>query len=81
VDSFSQAVVLKANFSLLPDLNGFEGQDPPVQIRIEDVQLEQPRLVYEGIVLTGNSVVPHYEQFDYFSRHSSFSIQFHQHKN
>ena len=50
VDSFTEAVTLKATFTLKPDIQGFEGEDPPVLIRIEDVQLEKPRLVYEGIL-------------------------------
>lgn len=48
VDSFTEAVTLKATFTLKPDIQGFEGEDPPVHIKIEDVQLENPRLVYEG---------------------------------
>ena len=32
----------------MPDIQGFDSGDPPVHIRIEDVQLAQPRLVYEG---------------------------------
>lgn len=52
VDSFTEAVVLKASFSLLPNLKEFQGGDPPVQIKIEDVQLDQPRLVYEGVLLS-----------------------------
>lgn len=48
VDSFTEAVTLKATFVLKPDIPGFDAEDPPVHIKIEDVQLSQPRLVYEG---------------------------------
>ena len=48
VDSFTESVTLKATFVLMPDVQGFDVGDPPVHIRIEDYQLAQPRLVYEG---------------------------------
>ena len=50
VDSFSEAVTLKATLVLKPELQGFEGDDPPVYIKIEDVQLDEPRIVYEGMI-------------------------------
>lgn len=52
VDSFSEAVTLKATLVLKPELQGFEGDDPPVYIKIEDVQLDEPRIVYEGFLLS-----------------------------
>ena len=58
VESFSQAVILKATFAILPDIKGFQGEDPPVLIRIEDRQLETPRLVYEGNIFTNNPHQP-----------------------
>lgn len=49
VESFTnEAVTLKATFVLKPDIQEFEAEDPPVHIKVEDVQLAQPRLVYEG---------------------------------
>jgi hypothetical protein len=49
VSSFStQAVTLQAKFVLKPDIQGFDQEDLPVHIKVEDVQLSQPRLVYEG---------------------------------
>ncbi len=48
VESFTEAVTLKATFMVKPDIQGFEAEDPPVHIKVEDVQLAQPRLVYEG---------------------------------
>lgn len=48
VDSFTEAVTLKATFLLKPDIQGFEGEDPPVYIKIEDVQFDKPRIAYEG---------------------------------
>lgn len=49
VESFTEAVTLKATFILKPELHGFEGEDPPVYIKIENVQLAEPKIVYEGI--------------------------------
>ena len=48
VSSFTQAVTLQAKFLLKPDIQGFESEDPPVRITVEDVQLSKPSLVYEG---------------------------------
>jgi len=55
VDSFTESVTLKATFVLMPDVQGFDVGDPPVHIRIEDYQLAQPRLVYEGILLSSRN--------------------------
>lgn len=48
VESFTQPVTLKASFWVKPDIQGFEAEHPPVYIKVEDVQLSQPKLVYEG---------------------------------
>ena len=37
VESFSEAVTLKASFILMPDIQGFVGLDPTLHIKIEDV--------------------------------------------
>ena len=55
VDSFSEAVTMKATLVLKPELQGFEGEDPPVYIKIEDTQLDKPRLVYEGMSANSRS--------------------------
>ena len=48
VESFTEAVTLKATFMIKPDIQGLEAEDPPVYIKVEDIQLTQPKLVYEG---------------------------------
>ncbi|EFX84777.1 hypothetical protein DAPPUDRAFT_222696 [Daphnia pulex] len=52
VNSFTQAVTLQAKFKLKHDIQGFDQEDLPVHIKVEDVQLSQPRLVYEGLLLS-----------------------------
>lgn len=48
VESFTEGVTLKATFVLKPDIQEFDAEDPPVHIKVEDVQLSQPKTVYEG---------------------------------
>lgn len=50
VHSFTQAVTLQAKFVAKPEFEGLEGEHPPVHIKVEDIQLNNPRLVYEGEV-------------------------------
>lgn len=52
VESFVEtAITLKATLISKPDIQGLEGDDPPVYIKVEDVQFEQPRLIYEGFLI------------------------------
>lgn len=54
VHSFTQPVTLQAKFLEKPDLKGFESENTPVHIKVEDIQLNNPRLVYEGILFSAH---------------------------
>ncbi len=52
VESFVEtAITLKATLTSKPDIQGLEGEDPPVYIKVEDVQFEEPRVIYEGALI------------------------------
>ncbi|KAI9561925.1 hypothetical protein GHT06_012887 [Daphnia sinensis] len=55
VHSFTQPVTLQAKFLEKLDFKGFEGESPPVHIKVEDIQLNSPRLVYEGILFSAHA--------------------------
>lgn len=75
VESFTEAVTLKATFLLKSDYQGIENNDPPIQIKVEDVQFSQPRLVYEGNYFYEPIENLDVDDFFHFHRHFAFSIR------